>query len=313
MILAILSFIFISLLSFGISRLVRNILAHRKRQAYFNQVLGGSVVRKELQSDVFARLESKVQHTKIGSFFLKIQDQYDIAEEVKLSQVLIALGGTLFICWNLSGFLNISPIPFTLLAILVEIAGAGFILRKRKLVHQLDTEFPKILESVAGIFQINPDLKQSFLTSESVIQNKVGKRFLNELNQISLIGVPMIESLEMISKKWVYQPLFFFISAIKLHQSSGGDLAQLFRLTAQSIRRQQHNKKAMESVMFQNKVSAIIVCSLVPVILFFSMMLSENYRTVMTTEPAARALVIGSGIWWMIGVIVMWRMLRVRV
>jgi tight adherence protein B len=127
------------------------------------------------------------------------------------------------------------------------------------------------------------------------------------------VGVPTVQSLEIVAQKWRYAPLSFLISSIKLHQVTGGNLANLFQQVAKSFRRQQSNKKAMQAVLFQNKVSSLVVSSLVPIILLLSISLSKNYRVVVFGEPVARVLIIAAGFWWAIGVFVMWKALRVRV
>lgn len=315
MILPIIFFVFISVVSWSISRLMKQLILDRKNRSYFHNMTSSTALksRRELGSGFFAKIEDYLKKNKVGKHFFKIQQQYDLNEEIKLVQVLFVLFGTIGISWNLSGLINVSAIPLILSALSIEGVAVFFLLRKRRLAQQLEAEFPKILDSVASVYHVTPDLKQSFEMSERLTHQKVSLRFLKELNQIARVGVPITQALEMVARTWVFAPLLFFISAIKLHQRSGGDLAQLFHHTANSLRRQQQNKKAMDTVMFQNKVSAVIVCSLVPIIFIFSVFLSPNYRSVITGEPTARALVVGASLWWIIGVVVMMRTLRVRV
>ncbi|MEO8581722.1 MAG: type II secretion system F family protein [Patescibacteria group bacterium] len=244
---------------------------------------------------------------------LWLKNNYDIPKDINISNLLFIQAGLIFICWNTSGLLNISLIPLLFLTILTEFICLSFMLSRRRLLDQLDKVFPQILESLASMYQIYPDLKHSLNSSKELVTDSISQRFLTELTQLTTLGVPTVQSLQLISNLWNYTPLTFLISSIEVHESTGGDLAKLFRQTATSLRRHQQNTKAMQSVMFQNKVSGFVVCALVPVVLLLSMSLSKNYRTVIFSEPLARSLIIAASVWWLIGVLVMWRALRVKV
>lgn len=310
-------FLVSSLISLLVRKVVSALWTKRTQQKYLSILVPEQKSKdqnsKTSESGVMQAVNQKLAYPPLLRAMSWLNQKYDLPKDVSLPNLLFIQLGLLFICWNISGFAKISFFPLVLLAGVVEVAGAFFFLQKRRLIDQFDKAFPQLLDSLASIYQIHPDLKQSLEYSKALISDPISKRFLTEVDQISKIGVPTVQSLEIMASKWQYPPLSFLISSIRLHQISGGDLAHLFRQTAKSFRRQHNNRKAMQSVMFQNKVSSIVVSSLVPVVLLLSFALSKNYRAVILTEPFARTLIVAASIWWFIGVIVMWRALRVKV
>ncbi len=245
--------------------------------------------------------------------FEQLKQKYNIPKEVGLGQLIFIQVGLVFIGWNLSGFLHISLIPLLVLSFLVEVIMVVIVLRKRRLLDQLDKSFPSLLDAFASMYSVHPDLKHTFQASHELIAEPVLVRFLTELTALTQVGVPSVKALQLMSRRWSYPPLAFLVSSIRVHESSGGNLAQLFRMMANSLRRHQDSTKAMNAVLFQNKVSGIVVSALVPVVLLLSISLSKNYRMVMSTESFARGLVVAALVWWLVGALVMYKTLRVRV
>jgi Flp pilus assembly protein TadB len=304
-----------ALVSTLVMELVKRFQTKRQHQKYLDLLSVSSNPTKKAKTQVsFSQeLSKKIDFYPLNVITQHIRHTYDVPKDVNIANLLFIQFGLVFICWNVSGFLKISLIPLLILALLIQIIGAALVLSRRKLVDQLDKAFPQMLESVGNMYHIHPDLKHSFVNSEQLVSDSVTKRFLSEINLFTKVGVPIVQALELMSEKWKYSPLAFMTSSIKIHQATGGDLSKLFRQMALSMRRHQQNTKAMQNVMFQNKVSGFVVCALVPVVLLLSLSLSENYRAVVFHEEFARSLIIGAILWWLVGVAVMWKLLRVRV
>lgn len=305
-----------SLVLFIVRIVLTRVLTHRKHQQYVQSLVGKPILttKKEIHKNIInKKFEYFLLHSPLTRLFNYLKNTYDIPKDLNILQLIFIQLGLIFICWNIAGFMNVSLFPLLLVAFAIEMIGVFFLLRRRKLLDRLDKAFPQILESLASMYHIHPDLKHSFTASSEIVSEPIAKRFLTELSSFTKVGVPTVQALQLMVKRWQYPPLTFLISSIQLHQSTGGNLAELFHQTSSSIRRHQQNTKAMQTVMFQNKVSGFIVCALVPLVLLLSLSFSKNYRAVLFDEPLARSLILAAIVWWIVGVFVMWKTLRVRV
>lgn len=298
--------------------LFKRYTVQKKRTEYLTKLSFSSMTQKQKKKisglkNVQRKLDKTLSKTKLGQRVMIASKQYVLPEDLNVLNLIFINGGLALICWNLSDFLDTAFLPLLLACFILELVIAVFFLSKRKLKDQFDVSFPQLLENIGRVYTIHPDLKQAVRSTRDVTLDPISIRFLDEVNRMAAVGVPIVESLETVASRWAYRPLFGVIASMKLHQSSGGNLGALFSRTSQSIRRQQQSKKAMNSVMFQNKVSSFAVGLLVPIVLLLSFSMSENYRDVILGEPVARTMVVIALFWWAIGVGVLWKMLRVRV
>lgn len=307
------SLIFACIVQFGVSRIRRHIQYHKKVR--FLYTLDSKGIPRDENSSFRSFINEADVRLNVGA--LKrvksyLEKHFVLPKDFSFVTLILITIGLLFIAFNTSGFLHKPFFPLALLVMAVELGTVLAMLSKLRFLSQFDKVFPQFLESISRIYSVHPDLKQALLFSQKVLKDESLQKFLKEVNSMVAIGVFPTEAMEIIAERWQYDQLFYLVSAIRLHQRFGGNLSELFANKAIALTRNAQSKAAVKSALFQNKISAFVICLLVPAVFLLSFGLSTQYRATILTENTAKSLIVFAGIWWGVGVAVMWRTLRFR-
>lgn len=213
---------------------------------------------------------------------------------------------------NIAGLLGMSILGMMLLALCVEMGIIVWILMKGTSTEAMEREFPIVLEIIAKVYRLHPDLKESSIKVSHRVEDLRLKRVFSQAVQLSAGGLTMIESLEHTARNLAYPPLNFMIAVVKSRLQLGGSIPLFLEEMATSLKIRRETERQIATTVFQNKISALIVSVLVPLVLVFSFLFSEQYRTILLGDPYARLVITAAMVWWAIGVVFIFRVVRVH-
>lgn len=273
-----------------------------------------TVSAEERVERITERLDEKLLRTSAGKTLKKFLKGDPYPSELKPIYLLIITGGLILIAFNLSKILSLD---FSLILLLIFLGEAGVLFysfRKRKKVKDLlEERLPEILETMARVYRIHPDLRAAIQEVNTYIIHPQVRTKFEDILKLSRFGYTTQQAMEIVAKDLGSTDLEFAVTSIKLSAPLGGNLANLFEKTADILRKRKETSYEIGNVMFQNRISSTISAALVPFIVILAFTSSRNYQKVLLEDPTGRLILIISLFWWLIGVYLVVRSSRVKI
>jgi len=289
----------------------------RQETTQFLKILSKSSIKVKQEKSTLSHLTLRIDSYLFGlPGGKKLQEfirKKSLPPDLNIGTLCLLTLLLLFVSANLAGFLDLSVMTVSLFCLFIECVAVALLVYFYQPKRALDEHLPTILEKMARMYRIEPDLYKTIArTSETISDEEVKKKF-QQVVQISKGAIPTVDALEIFAHESKNAHFDFVVRAIKLYQPMGGNLAQLFEQTAFLVRRQEQTVRQVNATMFQNKVSAVIVSLLVPAVVLFATAFSPKYQEVLFYDPTARVIFVGAFLWWMVGVVFVFRMTRLRI
>lgn len=124
------------------------------------------------------------------------------------------------------------------------------------------------------------------------------------------IGMPLSEACLRLYERMPVAEANFFGIVISIQQAAGGNLSEALGNLSRVLRDRKKMKAKIQAMSMEAKASAAIIGSLPPVIMFALAILNPDYVSLLWTTPMGHLLLVCSGIWMGIGVLVMKKMIN---
>jgi len=123
-------------------------------------------------------------------------------------------------------------------------------------------------------------------------------------------GVTLAKAFERLNERMPLQEVNFFSIVITLQQQTGGNLAEALDNLSQVLRGRQRLHGKVMAFSAEAKASAAIIGSLPLAVLAALAVMTPDYVMLLWTEQLGKMMLIVSGIWMSIGVLVMRKMIN---
>ncbi len=206
-----------------------------------------------------------------------------------------------------------SPILLLLIINTLFILALQKNLKKISENFYLARELPAVLEYMAKVYKINPDITYTIYQTSKRVKNPKTKQLLKEAYKMSQLGYSSIECFEYISDKTKSKALKFVVNSIKISQPLGADISEIFFKTASILRHKEETEKEINNLMFQSKLTGIVL-SLAPILMFiFTYISDKNYQQTVTNNPKIKFIFFLTSLWWMIGTFITIKLSKIKV
>lgn len=267
-------------------------------------------------SDTHTFFERLDQFSTRWSLFTQINNflrSKSLPKDISVSSLLLLSVVVIFVSFNIASFLDGSVLLMVLFSQLVQWIAVSLFIFTYKPTFSFHRYLPEFLEQMARAYSVHPDLASCLYTSVGLIPDERIKQKMMLQIRLSRFGICAIDSLERLARTTQDAQLDFVVRSLRIFQPLGVNISVLFGKTAQMIRAHTQTIRQVQSTMFQNQLSAIIVCLLVPALVVFAAAVSDQYRQILFLDPSARIIFVGALIWWCIGVAVVVRTSRLRI
>jgi tight adherence protein B len=135
------------------------------------------------------------------------------------------------------------------------------------------------------------------------------KSEFNDLVEQQRVGVPLSRAFDRMYERLPLQEVNFFAIVIAIQAQTGGNLAEALSNLSQVLRDRFRLQMKVRTFSAEAKASAMIIASLpigVMSLLFFA---APDYISLLWTEKIGKILLMGCGIWMLLGVFVMKKMI----
>jgi tight adherence protein B len=253
-----------------------------------------------------------------------IEAQQKKAKRVPLRMRLIRAGLTIkprtfyimsVLAGLLGGFIVLITGSSPLVSLLVAFV-CGFGLPRWILARMIKRRQAKFLIEFANAIDIIVRGIKSGLPLSDCLQiiateapDPVRSEFLDLVEQ-QKVGVPLSRAFERMYERMPLQEVNFFAIVIAIQSQTGGNLAEALSNLAGVLRERYRLQAKVRAFSAEAKTSALIIGSLPPAVMLIVFFTSPDYISLLWHERIGNIMLIGSGIWMMIGILVMRKMIN---
>jgi tight adherence protein B len=124
------------------------------------------------------------------------------------------------------------------------------------------------------------------------------------------IGVPLSRAFERMYEHMPLQEVNFFAIVIAIQSQTGGNLAEALSNLAQVLRDRYRLQAKVKAFSAEAKTSAFIIGALPPVVMLLVYLTSPDYISILWNERLGKIMLMASGFWMLMGILVMRKLIN---
>lgn len=288
--------------------------------------------RKEFASPSLVRgidreAQARAKRGQIAQSLKEIENRENARSKVTLEMRIAQAGLT----WTRQKFYVISVISSVVLGALLFIMSGNPILgavglfigglglpawflkrcRTRRL-KKFGVEFPNALDVIvrgikAGL-PVNDCLR--------IIASEAAEPVRGEFRQIieaQALGLPLAEAVVKLYERMPCAEANFFGIVIAIQQKTGGNLSETLANLSRVLRERRKMRDKIQAVSMEAKASAAIIGALPPTVALLVYLTTPKYIEILWLTQTGKFALVASGIWMLIGVLVMRKMISFEI
>jgi tight adherence protein B len=171
------------------------------------------------------------------------------------------------------------------------------------------TEFPNAVDVIVRGVKAGLPLVDCLRIISLEAQEPVRSEFRVILEDQTL-GLPMDEAVQKFAERIPLPEANFFAIVISLQSRTGGSLSEALANLSKVLRERKKMKAKIKAVSSEAKASAGIIGSLPVVVAILIYLTSPEYISLLFTTSTGHLTLAASGLWMMIGILVMRKMIN---
>jgi tight adherence protein B len=212
-----------------------------------------------------------------------LYEQADVSFSFKrFMSVVIGLGvaGTIF------GFVFSLPLLAVPLVALVWSTLPFFwlIRRRRKRINQFVEAMPEAVELVSRALRAGHGLASGLHLVAEEMKGPIADEF-NRVFEEQNLGIPIELALRNMADRIPVMDVRFFVIAVVIQRSTGGDLAEVLDKIGRLIRQRFELKGLVRSLTAEGRISGVVLLGMPPSLLCFIYFLNYEYISALFTTP----------------------------
>jgi tight adherence protein B len=171
------------------------------------------------------------------------------------------------------------------------------------------TEFANAIDIIVRGIKSGLPLSDCMQIIATESPEPVKSEFIDLVEQ-QKIGVPLSRAFERMHERMPLQEVNFFAIVIAIQAQTGGNLAEALSNLSQVLRDRYRLQAKVKAFSAEAKASAMIIGALPPIVMLLVFLTSPDYIMLLWNEKLGNMMLIGAGIWMLIGVLVMRKMIN---
>lgn len=208
------------------------------------------------------------------------------------------------------------PLPMWIAPVCVGGAAAVpsiHVLRtRRKRLHAIEQQLPDALELISRALRAGHAFPSAIQMVGTEAPEPIAREFRIAFDEVNY-GVPMQEALLNLATRVPVTDLRFFVIAVTIQRETGGNLAELLDKLASLIRARFKLLGTIRVLATEGRVSAWILSILPFALLAIINLINPKFMSILWTDPAGIITVWMGLIFMVVGIIWMWRTVKIRV
>jgi len=156
----------------------------------------------------------------------------------------------------------------------------------------------------------------SIIQSIGMVKREMPNPFSQELDYVlkqQMLGISVEDAFQNLAKRIGSEDVNMFVTAVVILKETGGNLAETFETIVAVIRERIKVEKKISAMMRQNLAQGAIVASMPFALLAMFYFSDEGFLTPMFTEPLGWAMLAAAFVFWVMGVIMIYKVVQIKV
>jgi tight adherence protein B len=271
---------------------------------------GSDILKKRVFSEIpflNGLLKNLPVMSGLDRLMVQANAKYQMGFYLLLSLLLAVMGflaGAQFTRNPLTGFLFavvFSSIPFIYL-----------IRQKRIRVEKFKKQMPDGLDLIARALKAGHAFSGGVSMAAEEFDDPLGSEFSEMLDEINF-GVSVPDALKNLTTRIECDELKYFVMGVILQRETGGNLAELIQTLANLIREKFKFEGKIRVLSAEGKLSAVILSLLPFLVGGWIAITNPKYLAPLVGEPGGRFILMMAGVFMIIGILIMKRMVNIKV
>ena len=215
-----------------------------------------------------------------------------------LGGLVVLITGSSLLVSLLVAFVCAIGVPRWLLARLIKKRQTRFLI-----------EFANAIDIIVRGVKSGLPLSDCLQIIATELPEPVKSEFVDLVEQ-QKVGVPLTRAFERMYERMPLQEVNFFAIVVAIQSQTGGNLAETLANLAQVLRDRYRLQAKVRAFSAEAKASAMIIGSLPPAVMLIVYLTTPDYISLLFTEKIGNMMLMASGIWMLIGVLVMRKMIN---
>ncbi len=156
----------------------------------------------------------------------------------------------------------------------------------------------------------------SIVQSLGMVRREMPNPFSQELDYVlkqQQLGISVEDAFQNLAKRIGSEDVNMFVTAVVILKETGGNLAETFETIVGVIRERIKVEKKISAMMRQNLAQGAIVASMPFALMAMFYFSDEAFLTPMFSEPLGWALLAVAFVFWVLGVIMIYKVVQIKV
>ncbi len=264
--------------------------------------------RRQQVEDTLKQIEQRQRKAKRPPLSVRLQQAGLNWSKQKFMLASAVLG--VFVC-AASMILGAEIYVWPILALAAGLALPRWILsflkkrRENKFIDELPNAVDVIVRGVKAGLPIGDCIR--IIAAET--QEPVKTEF-RTIAEASAMGIPLPDAAAKLFDRVPLPESNFFAIVIAIQTKAGGNLSEALGNLSKVLRERKKMKAKIKAMSMEAKASAAIIAALPIAVMLLVWLTSPQYIELLWTHPTGRMMLVASGVWMSMGVIVMRKMIN---
>jgi tight adherence protein B len=184
--------------------------------------------------------------------------------------------------------------------------------RRRKRISQFIEAMPEAVELVSRALRAGHGLASGLHLVAEEMKGPIADEF-NRVFEEQNLGIPIEMALRNMADRIPVMDVRFFVIAVVVQRSTGGDLAEVLDKIGRLIRQRFELRGLVRSLTAEGRLSGIILLGLPPTLLVFLYFLNYEYISELFTTPIGIKIVSITAVGQLVGAFVIKKIVAIKV
>lgn len=274
--------------------------------------ISGSITKEDIINDSLSGMQGVLkgisQRFSGLSLLLEQADCSLKGEAVVLFSVLCGAVGVFV------AFIARAPIPiWPVAAILCGLLPLLFILlKRRRRMKAFGQQLPEALELVSRALRSGHSLSSGLSVVVEEMPAPISVEF-GKVYEEQNLGVTMEDALKSMLKRIPNLDLKFFVTAVAIQRTAGGDLAEILDKISHIIRERFKILGQVQALTGEGRISGIVLMALPPALFLAVYYLNPDYVMLLFTDENGRKMIAGAIVLQILGAVAIKKIVNIKV
>ncbi|MDH4980976.1 type II secretion system F family protein [Hyphomicrobium sp. D-2] len=179
--------------------------------------------------------------------------------------------------------------------------------RQYKFISELPNAIDIVVRGMKSGLPLNECLAIIARESEEPLASE-----FREVIEQQRVGVSLGEALDRLAQRMPLPEVKFLTIVVAIQQQAGGNLSEALGNLSQVLRDRFRLRLKVKALSAEAKASAAVLASLPPIVTFMLYLLATDYIAVLFTTRTGNFALLACGIWMLMGVLMMRRMINFK-